>query len=91
MVHSSKSGWDSGKYSGAEIVLRVPSPVWVRICKAGKYGKFEEALSLSSENFLFDLEAWCESEGMQLSKEERRLWAKVVKESPKYLAPKSVK
>lgn len=73
------------------LVLSVSSRVWVRIVKAGKRDEFEEAVALTGEIFIFDIEGFCEDHGIQLSKEERGLVGQGVKCSNKYLKPRLVK
>lgn len=91
MVDSIKSNWKPKHIPHDEILFPLPARIWRRILEADKREKFLEAVSDHGSTFLFDLEGFCEAAGIQLSKEERRLWADIVKESPKYSRPRIVK
>ena len=88
MVDHSKSGNKSKTFASDEILFPLPTLVWVRICKAGKKSRFFEAVSLGRSIAFFDVEGFCESEGIQLSKAERRLWVSLLQGSKKYVLPK---
>ena len=91
MAHSSKKSDKSAQSAQSEVLISVPSRVWVRICKAGKRQKFVDAVALNGSTFLFDIEGFCEDHGIQLSKQERALCERVVTISSKNLRPKLVK
>lgn len=98
MVNRSKSKDNSKKNNqddfdgvGAKLVISVPSVVYMKIRRAGKMEKFEQAVLDNGTQFAFDIEQFCKDTGIQLSKHQRELCALEFEKLGKYLRPKLVK
>lgn len=70
-----------------ELAVSVPSRVWLKICRANKKEKFLDAVAFRNANFVFDTEAFCVDNGIELSKGLRSLCDEAVKKSGKYPKP----
>lgn len=91
MVNSINESQNLGKSNQSELLISVPSRVWVRIRTAGKTEKFMDAVLADGDTFLFNIEDFCEDQGIQLSKEERSLCKKNIAKADKNLRPRLVK
>lgn len=85
MIDDSKALRHSSNSAVNEAVFSLPSPVWRRICQSGKKAKFLEFIFSARSATQRDVETFCESAGIQLSKEERRLWMSVLQGATKYI------
>lgn len=91
MVDSINESQNLGKSNQFDLLISVPSRVWLRIRKAGKTEKFTDAVVANGGTFLFNIEDFCENQGIQLTKAERTLCKKTISTSDKNLRPWLVK